>query len=120
MTAQRLIFVYNADGGVFNSVMDAAHKLISPATYPCSLCAITYGAVGMRREWKAYLQAMPQDMVFYHRDEFASQWPGVTAKLPAIFLQDGSGPLTPLVSNEELDAVGSVAQLAALIDSRIG
>jgi hypothetical protein len=120
VTAQRLIFVYNADGGLLNSVMDAAHKLISPSTYPCSLCAITYGAVSMRREWKDYLQAMPQDMVFYHRDEFISKWPDISTKLPAIFLQDGPGPLTPLVSDEELDAISSVAQLTALLDSRIG
>ena len=120
MEKEKLVFVYNADGGLLNSVMDAAHKLISPSTYPCSLCAITYGAVSMRRGWKAYLQAMPYDMTFYHRDEFISAWPRITAKLPAIFLQDGPGPLTELVSQEELDAISSVAQLAALLDSRIG
>lgn len=35
-------------------MLDAAHKLISPATYSCSLCALTYGAVSMKRSWAAW------------------------------------------------------------------
>jgi len=28
-----LLFVYNADSGLFNSVADAAHKILAPSTY---------------------------------------------------------------------------------------
>ena len=41
MTTRTLIFIYNANGGIFSAMADAAHKLVSPETYPCSLCAIT-------------------------------------------------------------------------------
>jgi len=37
-----LIFVYNANGGLVNSWLDTAHKIVSPSTYSCSLCAITF------------------------------------------------------------------------------
>ena len=40
-----LLFVYNADGGVVERTLDYLHKLTSPATYSCSLCALTYGAL---------------------------------------------------------------------------
>jgi hypothetical protein len=39
----KLLFVYNADSGLFNSIAEAAHKIVSPQTYRCDLCRITYG-----------------------------------------------------------------------------
>ena len=39
-TAPTLVFVYNADSGVFNALADAAHKIFSPRTYACNLCAL--------------------------------------------------------------------------------
>jgi hypothetical protein len=36
-----LVFVYNADSGVFNTLSDIAHKIFSPETYACNLCALT-------------------------------------------------------------------------------
>lgn len=50
MAKKQLIFVYNADGGTFNAIMDSAHKLFAPSTYQCSLCAITHGMLTMRHE----------------------------------------------------------------------
>jgi len=45
---QRLLFVYNADGGLLPGLKDMFHKILSPGTYPYSLCAVTYGATFMR------------------------------------------------------------------------
>ena len=41
----RLVFVYNANAGLVAGMLDSVHKVVSPATYPCSLCAVTYFAV---------------------------------------------------------------------------
>ncbi len=51
-TSPTLICIYNADGGVLNAARDMAHKILAPATYPCSLCALTYGAFTMQSEWR--------------------------------------------------------------------
>jgi hypothetical protein len=119
MIPRTLIFVYNANGGVFSALADAAHKLVSPATYPCSLCAITYGAVSMRGEWKTYLKRLGHETRFYHRDDFARDWPGEAVTLPAILEQTEGGTLSTLMSKEDLDAVQSVAQLVAMLDARL-
>ncbi len=34
-----LLFVDKANGGLMAGAFDLAHKLLSPATYPCRLCA---------------------------------------------------------------------------------
>ena len=43
-----LVFVYNADSGFFEALKDGVTKFASPSTYPCRLCALTYGLATMR------------------------------------------------------------------------
>lgn len=119
MDKEKLVFVYNADGGVLNSIMDAAHKLFAPSTYQCALCAITHGTVSIRSEWKDYMRSLPYETRFYHRDGFRSDWPFIRDELPAIFFQIRSGELKLLVSKSEFENVRSVAQLAAFLGRKI-
>ena len=114
----KLIFVYNANAGIAAGIFDSIHKTISPATYPCSLCAITYGAVRMNPKWKAWLNAQPFDSKFYHRPDFRAAWPQVTVDLPAILVERG-GTLTSLVASHEFADAASVDALIALIESRL-
>lgn len=120
MTKPELIFVYNADSGLRSALFDAAHKLISPATYPCSLCAITYGAVAMRREWRDALATLALPQRFLHRDEFAREWPGLSVELPAILIHRDDGPPRLLIDRATLDRQRDVADLAATLRKAIG
>ena len=86
--AVELVFVYNAPDGVIAALGDMIHKIVSPSTYPCSLCAVTYGAVAMRRDWKTYLARLPHRIKFYHRDGFARAFPGLDIAPPAILIAD--------------------------------
>jgi hypothetical protein len=89
-TVTPLLFVYNADSGLFNTLGDIGHKLFSPNTYPCQLCAITHGVFAERAEWRAFVESLDVPCEFLHRDQFRSRFPGITAPLPAIFrLIDG-------------------------------
>ncbi|MCI0693690.1 hypothetical protein L0337_16990 [candidate division KSB1 bacterium] len=80
-----LIFVYNAGSGLFNSLTDLVHKIFSPQTYHCNLCAITYSVAGMRKEWKDFLDSLDMPMEFLHRDEFEARHGLKGVPLPAIF-----------------------------------
>lgn len=82
-----IIFVYNADSGMFNLLADMAHKLLSPQTYECQLCMLTHGHFGMREQWKNYLDTLNVEFTFLHRDEFFQQFGEHEAELPALFIQ---------------------------------
>lgn len=69
-----LLFVYNADSGLFNTLADIAHKIFSPKTYACNLCALTHSPIGMRSDWKTFLADLRQPLEFLHRDEFQHQF----------------------------------------------
>ena len=68
-----LVFVYNADSGLFNTMTDIAHKIFSPDTYSCNLCMITHDNLSMRSEWKNFIEQLDIELAFLHRDEFISR-----------------------------------------------
>ena len=62
------IFIYNAKGGKWNSTIDLVHKYISPHTYKCSLCKITFN-VGMKKKWKKFIENSPHSFIFLHKED---------------------------------------------------
>ncbi len=117
--SQRLLFVYNADGGRLAGLKDMFHKILSPGTYPCSLCAVTYGATSMQPEWRAFIQKLPVPVEFLHRDEFVRDFPQWQAhRLPAAFAVLESGELQPFIEAEEMDSA-DLNGLMELVRSRV-
>lgn len=113
----RIIAVYNADTGLIEALMHAVHKAVRPETYPCSLCALTYGAVSMRGDWKRFWQNLDASVDFYHRDDFSEDFPelgtGGTREvaLPVILISEAGEEPRVMISNEELDAMEDVDEL---------
>ena len=113
-----IIFVYNANSGLFNTLGDIAHKLFSPQTYACNLCGITHTPLGMRKEWKEYLEGLHVKKVFLHADEFKSRYGMDNMELPALFLEIG-GEAKIWINAEEINGCASMEELQGLIDSRL-
>ena len=86
----RLVFVYNADSGLFNAMADAAHKVFSPDTYACNLCKVTYGWMTEKRAWRAFVEQLPMPVGFLHRDELRRDFPALFIALPAVLRRDGA------------------------------
>ncbi len=113
-TAPALVFVYNAESGVFNTLADAAHKIFSPRTYACNLCALTYGAVSMRGEWREFLDGLGRPLEFLHADELAARYGLKGVPLPAVFTKDGGG-LRVLAGADAVNACLTLDDLKRLI-----
>lgn len=114
-----LVIVYNADEGLFAALLDAVHKLVRPATYPCALCAITYGAVSMRAAWRDWLKAQPFAAEFYHRQDFARAFPALAhLPLPALLRRD-EDQLALLLGPEEMRSDMDVPALIAAVEARL-
>lgn len=114
-----LLLVYNANSGIFNALSDHVRKYTAPDTYECSLCAVTYGFVDMRWEWRRFLGELPVKKKFLHRDEFWRDFPDVKADLPAIFLEPADGALTPLLEAHELNQINDLSVLIAMVEKRL-
>ncbi len=113
-TKPALVFVYNADSGVFNTLADAAHKIFSPRTYACNLCALTHTAVRMRGEWRRFLEGLGRPLEFLHADELAARYNLNGVPLPAVFTKGGGG-LSVLLGADSINACRTLDDLKRLI-----
>ncbi len=111
---ETLLFVYNADGGVFNDIAGALHKTFSPDTYECNLCKITYGSVWMKEDWWKFIEGLDFEVDFLHRDEFRKRFPENSDSLPALFFVDGN-KVTLLVTADEMNAAESIDDMKKLV-----
>ncbi|HET6243154.1 MAG: hypothetical protein H0V01_07720 [Bacteroidetes bacterium] len=94
----KLIFVYNADGNLFSKTIDFAHKILSPSTYACNLCSITYDNFGMKKEWAEFLRKLNMETIFFYKDEFLKKYGKQKTEFPVIFI-DKENSMEVLVQN---------------------
>lgn len=120
MKLEKLIFIYNADSGLRNQLIDGAHKILSPDTYECNLCDITYGAFTENKVWKEFRKQSDLDLEFLHRDEFAKAYRskfGYKFTFP-IVLASVDENLEVFIKTEELNVLEDARGLIGLIQER--
>lgn len=116
---KKLIFVYNANSSIFSQATDYVHKIVSPSTYRCNLCAITYGNLGMRKDWKKFIDTLPFEVIFIHKDELKNEYHKLKDfTLPAVFIEDGEN-IESIISNEELDKQNDIKGLKDLVTDKL-
>ena len=117
MKKQQLIFVYNSHSDLFSIVTDFAHKLLSPATYSCNLCTLTYGNFIVKQEWKSFTESLSIKAVFFHKDEFEKQYK-IQSPLPAVFISM-DGIVKVLISKQKIESCKSLEELKELVNQKI-
>jgi len=108
--SMELIFIYNAKSGAINSLFDFSHKLVSPSTYSCSLCSITYGNFGMKKEWKVFLANFDGKVTFLYKNQL-QKIKYTPKKLPCILLKSNQENLQEIISAAELNSFSTLSEL---------
>ncbi len=88
----KLLFVYNANSTLFAQVTDFVHKAVSPETYQCNLCRITYGNLEMKKQWQEFIQSLTLPVQFFHKDELKKYPELALVELPAVFIVNENKP----------------------------
>jgi hypothetical protein len=116
-TNAALVFVYNAESGLFNLAADMAHKAFSPQTYQCHLCALTHSTFGMRKGWKQFLETLKRPLEFLHADELRQRYSISGVPLPAVFRKDGDR-LELLLDADSINRCQTLEDLQQLISDK--
>ena len=111
MRIDGLVFVYNARSGVFNSLIDYFHKMISPSTYGCSLCSLTYNNYGQVKAWKQFIQSLNIPIYFKYSDHLSEIGLDKKTKLPIVVNTD----LNVVASAEEINQCQTIDALIEVI-----
>lgn len=117
--AKELILVYNANSGFFNTIRDGLHKVLSPSTYQCNLCALTYSTLKMKDEWRVFISRLKIPSKFLHRDEFLRMLEThphniIDIEFPAVFLR-AEEKVSLLITSEEIARCKTLKDLMNLI-----
>lgn len=104
----KLLFVFAADSGSFNALLDSAKKFLRIKN--CTLCSITHGLAGEKSEWRECRDELGVPIEYLHRDELSGDLKAlVGTSLPCV-VADSEGDLIVLLKPEVLERCqGSVA-----------
>ncbi len=122
--SQKLLFIYNADSGIRNALVDGAHKVLSPSTYNCSLCQLTHGGLSEKKVWKLFrkdMHARKTVLEFLHKDKFGKLYRskfGYKFTYPIVLVEGNSG-FEILVGTQELNALETAQDLIKIVEERI-
>jgi len=112
-----LIFIYNAKSGIVNEFLDFAHKIVSPSTYNCNLCAISYGNFTMKKKWSDFITSLPVRSTFTYKDK-VSEYGYDNIKLPSIIFRDKSKSKV-IISSEEINKLKKIDHLINILSDRL-
>ena len=115
MKVDGLIFIYNAQSGAFHSLIDYFHKALSPTTYECSLCSLTYNNYGQVRAWKQFIQSLNIPVYFKYSDHLSDIGMDRQTKLPIVVCTDHS----LVASAEEINQCETITTLIELIRKKL-
>ncbi|MGK7884236.1 MAG: GTPase [Crocosphaera sp.] len=114
----KIIFVYNANSGLMNTVLDIGHKIISPDTYECNLCGITYGVLTENKEWKAFRESSNDELEFLHKDEFEEKYQQVR-DYPIVLVSNKNNELSEVLDKDELNKMQTAKDLIQKLQETI-
>jgi hypothetical protein len=114
-----ILFVYNLDSGVLQSLHDYSRSRAAPSGEDaCNLSTITHSPVGMKKEWKRFIKDMKIPSRSLARNDFFAEFGHRTITFPIVLLKKGP-ELSVLISTEELNRCKDLSDLISLVGERI-
>ncbi|WP_339136930.1 MAG: hypothetical protein WGN25_03245 [Candidatus Electrothrix sp. GW3-4] len=116
----KIVFVYNADSGKINTLLDIGHKILRPDSYSCNLCSLTHGAFSEKEEWRKYREASQHELEFLHKDEFVEKYrEDKEYTYPVILkMSEGGKSLEVLLATEEINALAGLEELVSRLPKK--
>ena len=104
-----IYFIYNAKDDFVSVLGDFFHKSISPKTYPCNLCSITYGPFSKKKKWKQFLGSLHHDYEFIYKDKIRNFNKHIE-NFPVVLFGSKEKNIT-LLSTEKINSINDLDEL---------
>ena len=123
-SGNRLVFVYNAKSGVVNGIFDYVHKFVSPSTYSCNLCSLTYDNLGKKNEWANYLNNLSINVIFAYKDNINNEKDAFlinyseSIEPPCVFIVKDSIQIE-IINKKEMNKLNNLDELKFLLNNQL-
>ena len=107
---KKYIFVYNANSGIGNALIDYGKKIVAPDKQDCELCTVTYGPFGMKKDWKDFVATLGSPIEFLHKDEYEKIHPKSSITYPA-FLEQNNQNIVQLLGRSDFKKINNLNDL---------
>ena len=119
MSETKLVFIYNADSGLLNALKDGVVKIVSPSTYQCRLCALTFGTATMKSQWRRYINSLEMPVLFLHKNEFNEKYDEPDAEFPSAYIEKNR-KLDLFISMDEMNSNKTLEDLIKMVKDKLG
>ncbi len=112
--------MYNTKSDVWTKYWNNIHKIISPETYPCSLCRLTHNNFSEKKKWKDFRKNTHFDFLFMYKNEFLELYSGnnfKNIKYPIVFEKE-TKDLKVVLDAEKLASIITVGQLIEFLQKK--
>ncbi len=116
MSKPELTFVYNADSGMLNTLLDMGHKIFSPGTCRCDLCKLTHNHFRKKRDFKKFIEESNFKIHFYHKNEYEKIF-GQNFEYP--FIKIGRDNKNAFINSKVINSVKDFSELQIEIRKKI-
>lgn len=105
---------------MWSKSLDLAHKMLSPSTYNCDLCALTHGNFSEKKIWKNFKENSDVGFVFIYKDAFVKKYSNLDKYVFPIILelQDDNDPII-LFDAQKLASIGSIEEFIKKLKKEI-
>lgn len=115
MEIMKIVFIYNSNSGIANSLLDIGHKILSPNSYECNLCSITFGLLTEKEEWKKFRESVNYKLEFLHEDEFENKYAD-KREYPIILRLNDTNEFIEILGKDDINEIKSVEELIRKLD----
>lgn len=118
MNKSELLFVYNAKSNLLNKTFDFMHKIISPQTYNCKLCSLTYNSFAEQKEWANFRKTLHIEFKFFYSNIFENEFPLEKTDYPVVYLKSNI-ELKKVITTNELNSIENLKELIQLVTEKL-
>jgi hypothetical protein len=97
---------------------DYIHKVAEDEAGGCNLYAVTHSPIGMKKEWRRFVNDLGITVRFLSRNEFSSEFGSGSETFPIAFIQAGKD-LTPFINTDEINRCAGLEDLISLVQQRL-
>ncbi len=114
----KLLFVYNIEKSLVSKASEYLGGMLNSRNEDCKLCSLTYDNLGMKKEWKEFVEGLPYPIEFLYKEDFIGKYEEFESEdFPLVVVYEDKPRV--LISAEQINPLKSLKDLMSLVSNSL-